>query len=467
MSDERNDLERVPLADEASIVRAGYPQAVSYTEPYGYSYGYGEDEGRGGAQLRELWHTVKKRKWLILAVVVIVTTFVTVDAYRTKSTYRASAFIELGKDTPSVRSGPSNMVIQSDDDVFYPQLSINTHLFRLTSLPLIEDVVAKLHLEENPKFKEPNRTSMFEALEAIAHRAGLPKDSDGGPAIVDIEGSLGDSAPRSKEESERLAPFVGAVAGGLQAEQVKDTRTLKVTFTHTDPQIAAVVVNAIARRFIETTFENKTEKFTAASDWLGRTTRELQSKVQRAEQDLANYTKEHNIFSLEGKETLTTDKLSRLHDMATRAETERILKQSVYEEVKAGRVAQLPAAYTDAKLSQLQSKLEELEAEAKQLSLKLGPDHPHMQDIKQKIETTRSQLDSSRKSLEDRLRSEYELAANEERSLKTALAQSKGEAVQQNQDVIQYNILKTEVDTAKSMYQDFLQKNNQAQLEVA
>lgn len=59
----------------------------------------------------------------------IITTLVTIEAYRTKSTYRASAFIEIGKDSPAVRSAASGVVIQADDDMYYPQLSINTNLF--------------------------------------------------------------------------------------------------------------------------------------------------------------------------------------------------------------------------------------------------------------------------------------------------------------------------------------------------
>ncbi len=468
MSGDRVELEKVDGLDDVGLVRPHYPRAPSYPENPAYGYGYGEEEE--GLHLRELWRTIRKRKWLILTIAVIITTMVTIEAYRTKSTYRASAFIELGKDAPAVRSAAGGMVIQSDDpDIYYPQLAINTHLFRLTSEPLLEDVVVDLKLDKNPKFAESSRRSMLEAVRTIINRVTFHKEEGEPPATIgDLNSDSNGRMRHDKKESERLVPFVSMIAGGLVAEQVKDTRTLRVTYTHTDPAIAAAVANGVAQDFIDTTFEGKTERFTGASKWLDTTTREFKAKLERAEQDLADYSKAHNIFSSEGKgESLTTDKLSRLHDQATRTETERILKQSVYEEVKAGRVSGLPAAFSDPKLTGLQTKLDELQETSDKLDQKYGPENPAVKDTKLEIKSTKGLLESYRKALEDRLKSEYELALRDEKSLKIALAQSKGEAVQQNQDAIQYNILKQEVDTTKGMYQDFLQKTSQAKVEVA
>ncbi|HXU38826.1 MAG TPA: polysaccharide biosynthesis tyrosine autokinase [Blastocatellia bacterium] len=469
MSDERVELERVTPHEGAPLLRPGYPRMPGYPESAAYGYGnpYGEDD-EDSVHLRELWRMIRKRRWLIIAVTVIVTTLVTIEAYRAKSTYKASAFIEIGKETPAVRSGANGVAVLADDDLYYPQLSINTNLFRLTSEPLLEDVVADLKLDQNPKFSEPTQRTFWEAVQAVFNRATFKKPE---PEPLTTVGGL-ISGPdskhsRSPEEHERLAPFVGMVAGGLQAEQVKETRTLKVTYTHTDPVICAAVANGVAQDFIDQNFENKTERFTSASKWLDTTTRELMGKVERAEQDLTDYTKAHNIFATEGKETLTTDKLSRLHDQATRTETDRILKQSVYEIVKAGRMSELPAAFSDPKIAALQTRLDELRANLENFNLKYGQEHPQIVSAKLQIKTTEAQLDASRKALEDKLKGEYELAVRDEASLKAALERAKGEAVKQNQDAIQYNILKTEVDTAKSMYTDFLNKTNQAKVEVA
>ena len=381
MPENRVELEKVSPVDEAQIVRPGYPRAPGYPDAMPYSYGYAHSEDdEDSINLREIWRIIRKRKWLILCITVIVTTLVTIEAYRGKSTYKASAFIEIGKDSPTVRSAASGMVIQADDDLYYPQLSINTNLFRLTSEPLLEDVVADLKLDQNPKFSEPTRRSFWEAVKAVVSRVTLHKPEAEPPTtiagLISGQGRL----IRSPEEREKLGPFVSMVAGGLQAEQVKETRTLKVTYTHTDPVICAAVANGVAQDFIDQNFENKTERFTSASKWLDTTTRELKAKVERADADLSEYTRNHNIFATEGKETLTTDKLTRLHDQATRAQTERTLKQSVYDMVKAGRMAELPAVFSDLKLNKLQSDLDDQKAELERPLIDIVQQHQHIQD---------------------------------------------------------------------------------------
>jgi polysaccharide biosynthesis transport protein len=464
MENESDKLERIVASDEAPLVRPVYP-----TVPYN-SYGYGYGEEQEGIHLRDIWRVVQKRKWLILSIAVVVTIIVTIEAYRTKPTYTASAIVELGKEnTTMVKSGTGDVVIQTDDsDPYNPEISIKTKMIRLTSEPLLESVVVGLRLDQNPKFIDGGKNSVWEALQAMRNRFGKQQSEPPSSGIIEPVNSGSDGGLiRSPDEIERLAPFVSILSRNLEVEQIKDSRVLKITFSHTEPAIAASVANGIAQNFIESNFQNKTQKFTSASQWLDTTTRELKARVERAEQDLANYSRAHNIFSTDGKETLTTDKLARLHDQTTRAETDRILRQSLYEEVKAGRVSELPAAFSDPKISSLQSKLEELQANADKLGIKYGPDNPVVIEIKQQIATTRSQLEDARRALEDKLKGEYSVASRDEQSLKVALAQAKNEAVQQNQDAIQYNILKQEVDTAKSLYTEFLQKTHQAKAEVA
>ncbi|MEN3335991.1 MAG: polysaccharide biosynthesis transport protein [Blastocatellia bacterium] len=465
MSDERLELEQIP-SSEGQLVRAGYPRpGYGDNSAYGYSYGYREDNERD--YLRRMWQAIRKRKLVVLVIAVLVTSVVTVEIFRSKSIYQAATTIEIGKENRMlVRSG--DVVIQTDepDDTYLVALGMKTKMRLLQSRPLLEDVVVNLKLDHNPKFMDVTaKKSFWEAMQSILSKFRPPDSNAGALPAVQTSIALPSEAQRSREESARLSPYVDVLAANLSTEPLADTRMLVISFTHTDPEIAADVVDNVAQVFIQRNFENKTESYTNTSNWLERSTRELKAKVEQAEIALADYSRANNIYSTEGKENLAIDKLSRLHDQATRAETDRILKQSLYEEVLAGRADKLPEAFVEARTAELQKKLGDLTVQAAQMDATYGPKNPRVIELRQQITAIQQQVDESRYRLGDKLKADYERAVRDEASLKAALERAKAEAAQQNQAAIQYSLLKQDVETAKQLYTDFLQKTNQAKIQ--
>jgi polysaccharide biosynthesis transport protein len=463
MADERAELEKISATDEALVVRPDYRGNGRASE---LDYGYGPDENED-LHLRSLWRIVRKRKWLVISVTLIITTLVALQVFGKKSVYQASTVIKIDKENSTVLK-IGDVTLQADDSD-----TINTDILILKSTSLVEDMIVELNLDKNPKLVEPSGKSALEVIKDLGRgkNPAAEKPYRAEPQSQSTPAHAADqfSQPkaRSRDESERLAPFVRIVQANLSVEPIEDTRALRISFTHTDPSITALVSNGLADRFRRYNFENKTEKFTNTSDWLQRSTRELQGKVQNAEQQLANYSGQHNIFSTEGKESLSSEKLTKLHDLVMRAATDRLLKQSLYEEVKQGRVAQLPEAFVDPRIGDLQKKLSELSINSAQVTSEYGPQNPRVIELKQQIAAIQEQITEGRKGLEDKLKAEYERAVRDEKSFEAAFAQAKQEAVQQNQAAIQYNILKQDVDTSRSLYTDFLQKTNQTNLQVA
>jgi len=470
MPDEKSELENIPhqtieiAARETSGVRPHYPNS------YGYGYGTGADDQK--IHLRELWRTVRKRKWLIATIAVIITTLVTIDMYRTKNTYQASTLIEIGKDMTTL--GRPGSIYGDDYDPFY-MVNIKTKMLMVKSHSLLEAVVTEKHLDQDPRFfRAGGKKSIWQALRTLGGKVGI-KDNDSTDQ-VDADAQIAATIPAgpdaAEEEKKRLESCIGVLDANLSVEPVKETRALRISFTHTDPKIAAEVTNAVASTFLDRNFENKTEKFRGAAKWLDESTRKLKAKVEEADQALTNYTRQHGIFSTDKDGTLTTAKLSSLHAQLLRAQSDRILKQSLYEEVKEHRVEKLPEAYADMlfktapKVADLQRQLSELQTQLAELSAKYGTENPKVVEAQLKISAIKGQIAESGKSLEEKVKNEYERAVRDEDMLKAALGQAKGEAIQQNQDAIQYNLLKGDVDTNKTLYQDFLNKSNQAQAQV-
>ena len=480
MSDKILDLEKVVPGDDGSLVRAGYPREVGYVDAstYGYAYNSAED----GFNPQKYLRAIRKRLWFIIVIPIIVTAIVTIEAFRPKPLYLATTTIEIKKDSwVLVRSGDT-VITDDDPDIGMSSVTLKTNILNLRSRPLLQDVVANLNLEQNPNFFDVThkKQSYWETLKHLGNSI-LGKSQTAKPRSVRVseapeaQQALADKASpkqveqpaRTDADKARLIPFVRVIDENLSIDPIKDTRALAISFTHTDPKTAAAVANGVAETFLKRSFQNKTAKFTSATAWLERSTNDLKEKVREAEQALADYCREHNIFAPEGRGSLTSDNVSRLHGEVMRAETDRILKESLYQEVKAGRVEQLPEAFSDPRAVELQSKLNQLEVEAAKLDISLGRRNPRVVDIRQQITTIKSQLETSRKALEDKLLAEYSRAQRDEQSLRGALERAKAEAVEQNQAGIQYNILKQDVDTGKALYTEFLQKTNQANIQLA
>lgn len=450
-------FDRMANQAETSVIPINYTEGVPAPSPY-FPYERNEPE-EGVLNLRELWFRIRRRKWMIIVIVSIVTVLAAVEASRQKSIFQATATIEIGNNNMMLLK-TADLVIESDNS------ELETALFILQSYPLLEDVAANLRLDQNQAFLDITKERTF--WDVVNSKLGKgendagKQDEENQDAEQIIQSNM---TRRSPEESKRLAPFVGILRGGLTVAQLNQSRLIKVSYTHTNPEIAALIANGVSEQYKKYNSVKKSERFDNTSDWLRRSTRDLETQMQKAEQALADYTRANGIFNTDGKEDLTATKLSHLHDQAMRAETDRLIKQSLYEEVRQGRVAQLPEAFSNLATADLQKKLSELTVAAAQLNAKFGPENPRVNEVKQQVEALQKEISQTRFQLADKLKADYERAIRDEASLKAALSRAKAEAVQQNQTAIQFNILKQNVETSKTLYTDFLQKTRQAEVE--
>ena len=470
-SDDRNKLDR-PLQpdsrpearmDETSLIRPSGVAPITSMDQLAYNY-YNAPPDES-FNIREIWRKVRKRKWLVLAIVVIATTIVTVESFRTKSTYRATAMVALTHDNPSiVRLGDGILGVDNNE-------RLKTDLLLLRTYPLLAKVVVRYRLNEDPAFLQADeRRTVMEATQAIIGKftgsasqgsagagGGQPKFDSPPPQI---DGVL------SPTEIQRLAPYIARLDSSLYVSQIEETRGIQISFTHADSAVATRVADGVAQVFVDESFANKTAKSSSSANWLDRTTRQLKAQMEQAEQNLADYSSNNNIFfSTDDKQNLVVGKLAELYDKSLKAETDAKSKGSLYAEVKEGRVAQLPEVFSDPGITQNQARLGNLRIELAQLTATFGPENPNVLRVQNQITELERLIAESTRKLEDRLKAESERAGREEKLLKESFDAAKTEAIQQNQASIRFNILKQNVETTKALYNDFLQKTNQAQIE--
>ena len=144
MANERQDLERIspPHAKLDTRLRNRHLRHTvdPLLDPYDESHF--EESKESSVDLRELWLMVRRRKWLVLTIITMVTTIVAIQMYRAKSYYQASTIIEIGKESAAI-TREAGVSIQDEGFDPYYQVNIKTKMLMLTSHSLLEDVVVK------------------------------------------------------------------------------------------------------------------------------------------------------------------------------------------------------------------------------------------------------------------------------------------------------------------------------------
>jgi capsular exopolysaccharide synthesis family protein len=479
MTDEKTVLERRQEPNDAQLQRADW-RRTDYAD--GYSINGVEEEGVQVDWVR--WaRAIFRRKWLIVAIVAVGTALSLFVAFRTRDAYQAYAVIYVGKeDTAVIKVREGDLVIQNDEP-------LNPKMYQLQSAPLVEEVIVNMKLDRSEDILNPGGRSLKETFSSMSERVkrvfqarrNRSEPAPNMPDSLSAPASSGATEPQhSLAESWRLTPFVETFRKNLSVDPVtdprlknlpvepaSDTRLLKISYTHPDPALAAAICNQLARTLINHNIEAKSGKFKDASNWLDRSTRDLKARAEKAEQALANYASAHTNIAPQGKGSLTADRLLRLQSEVTRGETDRIIKESLYEDVRQGRVEHVPTAYTDGNLTELQKKLGDLMTQAAQLDVNYGPDNPQTGEVQQQIAAIRKQIESHRKALEIKLKLDFDRAVRDERAFKRALEEAKNESAKETVDTFQYGILQQEVDTTKALYKNFLEKSSEANFTLA
>src|SRR5690242_3059879 len=71
----------------------------------------GQESGESTIDLRHYWAVIKKRRWVIVTTLIVVTALATVTAMRKPKVYRATATVIVDPTAPNVL-GNSNAVVQ-------------------------------------------------------------------------------------------------------------------------------------------------------------------------------------------------------------------------------------------------------------------------------------------------------------------------------------------------------------------
>jgi succinoglycan biosynthesis transport protein ExoP len=370
---------------------------------------------------------LRKHQWLILSFLLAVVTIVSIATFRMKPVYVATSRIEIDRENSNILPFQG---MDSYDYLMDLENYIETQSKILTSETLALQTIRNGGLAGHPDFASAD-----------------------GPSEAISSGNLA---------NQKRPPELGVFLGSLSVRRVPNSRLMDVSFESTDPQIAAHVVNAHIENYIEQNFRSRYEATAQASTWLADQLNELKIKVEKSEDARITYERQNQIWTLDDKQNITTQRLSDINKELTEAQSDRMKKEALYEFAKSGDTNAVPQLRDNEVLQDILKKRTETSTQYTDALNQYGPNFPKVQRLQAQVKEIDGLVENEKKNVINRMDSDYRAARQRETLLVRALDQQKAEANQMAERFVQYNILKREAEANKTLYEGLLTKLKEA-----
>lgn len=378
---------------------------------------YDETPGEGGAhQFWKILQSLLRRRWLIIAVVVVGLSAAAAWTLTRTPLFRASATLEVQRQEVTIIEGaevaPTTV---ADAEHMATQNAL------LKSRALAERVAEVLDLPADERFADPDGT-----------------------------------------RSERLAEATDAILGNLDILPVTRSRVIEIRVRGPYAAETARIANAVAENFIEMDLERRYNATSYARRFLEERLATTKAALEETEKKLIAYSQQEGILDLSsvgGSEigtSLDASSLVALNAAVTDAESSRIEAEQRYREAQTN-----PAAkdiLDSPTIQELRKRRAELMGEYQQKLSQFKAEYPAMKELSARISAIEREIDLEAAKVVSALQGEYRTAVSREEALRQRVEELKGQVQDLRGRSIDYNILSREVDTLRGQYDAILQR---------
>lgn len=397
-----------------------------------------EAEQQGSPVVLQYWGVVRRRMWLIAAIVAASLAIGLVLTLLVTPRYTATARIEIEREQANITNVEGLQPEQNRQNLEFYQ----TQYSLLNARSLAERVVSTLRLTQDPAFIE---THGLKAGLFSSERPGQP-------------------SPAEQRRLERDA--VNALLKNIAVAPVRGSALVDVSYTSTSPALAARISNAWVQQFVSQTTDRRFASTADARRFLETRLEALRGRLEQSERDLVGYAEQRNIVRLaetrsaEGKtdtsRTLLGTEIEALNAELVVATARRVEAESQMDAVRGGRSNSDTIA--NPAINRLHESRAEKQAQYAELMERFDPDYPQARALRGQIAALDQAVGREERRVLSASATAYQAARQREGMLRASVDKLLGDLNGQNRATIQYNIYQREVDTNRQLYDGLLQR---------
>ncbi len=363
-----------------------------------------------------LW-ILRRHGWKIAAFVVGTVLATLIVSLRLTPIYESTATVDIDRQMPTGVLGQEALQNATNDaDQF-----LATQVKLIQSDSVLRPVVDKFHLRDVEK----------DALEEAI-----------------------DKSPTSME-----APVI---LKNLKVTRPPNTYLLLISYRSPHRELASDVANEIATSYLAHTYKIRYKATASLSDFMERQLEELKAQMEKSSQNLASFERELNVINPEEKTNILSARLLQLNEEYTKAQADRVKKEAAFNSIKSGSLAAAQVSTQGEALKKLTENYNEAQEKFAEVKTHFGINHPEFKKAQTRVDELASEIDSTRRSISQRIEIEYRESINRESMLEQSVKETKAEWDRLNARSFEYQTLKREAESDKKLYEELVRKIKEA-----
>jgi polysaccharide biosynthesis transport protein len=450
MLSEDNRLIPVPAIDRGLDRPLG---EIAQAKPYGKPYGMSATEP---SNIRDYLFVVLKRKWLILSLVVVITSLVTIQMFRLPSIYMGQTQIRIEPKPRSVLQTKELVINSGTDPNFW-----GTQLKLLGDPSLARQVALTLDLQHNPNFfGGQNQIGVFSSLRRLFARdkkPAVPKEAAVEPNIVG-ESELKEQ-PLTAEQLANLEPYEDAIIANETVEPVQGTNFVLIKYQHTDPELAQKIANTLAEVFVNNNLARAGNVTSKAADLLAKEIANQERQIKEDQERQYAYARDHGTpLTSDPATNVEVQRLATLSNQLLSAENERKSLQAAYEAAKrATDLYTIPEVQSSERIAKLRDEISKLKEKEEALLVTYTKEWPEVKKIEAQLKPKQEELQRAPLEVVESMKSRYEASLARESKLRESYNQQRGATTEQTRNQIEMAAMSQQLET-KKQYLNTLQQ---------
>lgn len=413
-----------PLAPMGQFQHAGGP----------HPGGMPENHFDLAAALLEYWRIGYKRKLIILSILGVFVAVGTIRTLMMVPLYVSAVRLQIDRNVTKVVEGGNVAPAEGNDADF-----LRTQYELLQSRTMAERVVSALRLGSDSDFFRPRQLSALGLLTSFVSRS--------------------DSAAASPTVSAaRDGAAVGIVLGGRSVRPVPGSRLVDIAYADPSPQRAQRIALAFAEAYIASNLDKRFEANSYAKTFLEDQLKQLKLRLEEADKKLLEFAEREQIVTVSEKSSIAENNLAAANTLVGNLASERIKYEQLWKQVEGTDAINLPQYLSNQVISDLRSRRKLLELDYQEKLQTFKPGYPAMVELNKKMAEIDRQIAAEVKAIRASHKGAYDNALSQEKQMVERVDQLKAEVLELQKQMLQYSLLKREVDTNRSLYDGLLQR---------